>query len=71
MDKKISEIASLSDKELDITSSIITNIAIAMIRKRRPDSTPIKGFDMTLGDFKKMVDMTAHEIALVENEEVA
>tara|TARA_Y100001963_G_C6469203_1_gene303703 strand:+ start:363 stop:548 length:186 start_codon:yes stop_codon:yes gene_type:complete len=57
--------------ELDITSSIITNIAIAMIKKRCPDSTPIKDFDMTLGEFKKMVDMTDHEIAFLENEEVA
>ena len=56
------------DFEMKITSDLMTNMGIAMIRQGLPDSTEMSPWDMTLGDFKKMGGLTDQEIKLLQSE---
>ena len=56
------------DFEMKITSDLMTNMGIAMIRQGLPDSTEMSPWDMTLGDFKKMGGLTDQDIKLLQLE---
>tara|TARA_Y100001938_G_scaffold122713_1_gene171375 strand:+ start:137 stop:322 length:186 start_codon:yes stop_codon:yes gene_type:complete len=56
------------DFEMKITSDLMTNMGIAMIRQGLPDSTEMSPWDMTLGDFKKMGGLTDQDIKLLQSE---
>ena len=57
------------DFEMKITSDLMTNMGIAMIRQGLPDSTEMSPWDMTLGDFKKMGGLTDQDIKLLQSEQ--
>lgn len=50
---------------LKIESDLIVNLGVALIKQGCPDDTEMSGFDMTLGEFKKMAQLSQEEINLL------
>tara|TARA_B100001287_G_scaffold234825_1_gene206760 strand:- start:274 stop:462 length:189 start_codon:yes stop_codon:yes gene_type:complete len=57
----------LTDNEimLKIESDLILNMGVALIKQGCPDDTEMFGFDMTLGEFKKIAKLSQEEITLL------
>jgi hypothetical protein len=57
----------ITDNEimLKIESDLIVNLGVALIKQGCPDDTEMSGFDMTLGEFKKMAQLSQEEINLL------
>ena len=51
---------------LKITSDLMFNMGVAMIQQDCPDDTEM--FDMTLGEFKKLAQLTDKEIELLKKQ---
>ena len=54
------------DLMLGITSDIMVNMGVAMIQQDLPDKTKMKAFGITLGEFKKLNQLTDKEIKLLK-----
>ncbi len=53
-----------------IETELICSMFIAMVKQDCPDSTPMHGFDITLGEFKKIIKVKPHELEAIKRDTI-
>ena len=53
-----------------IETELICSMFIAMVKQDCPDSTPMLGFDITLGEFKKIIKVKPHELEAIKRDTI-